>query len=296
MFGYVRPLKCELKIKEFDSYKAVYCALCFSLQKNYGALSKAFLNYDFVFGAMLGLSVSDYEPAFCPARCNTNLLKKCSVAKSDEIIDYCAAALCVSVYHKLRDDIKDERFFGRLAARMALPTARAGYKKAKKRYPSLAACIGQAMDAQALAEANSEASVDSAADSTARALAHVFEGLSSDEDKRRVLLRMGYLTGRFVYLADCGDDLADDLKKGRFNPLIGEFSISSTADNEKFTNARQYIRGQLYLTAAELSDCYDLLTINSFRGILDNIIHLGLYSTADTVFRAERKKKDDKSL
>ena len=28
MFGYVRPFKPELRMKEYEAYKAVYCGLC----------------------------------------------------------------------------------------------------------------------------------------------------------------------------------------------------------------------------------------------------------------------------
>jgi hypothetical protein len=28
MFGYIEPLKCELKVHEFETYKAYYCGLC----------------------------------------------------------------------------------------------------------------------------------------------------------------------------------------------------------------------------------------------------------------------------
>ncbi|MFT9057020.1 MAG: DUF5685 family protein, partial [Ethanoligenens sp.] len=28
MFGYVKPFKPELKIREFEAYRAVYCGMC----------------------------------------------------------------------------------------------------------------------------------------------------------------------------------------------------------------------------------------------------------------------------
>ena len=35
LFGYIQPLREELKIKEFEAYKAVYCSLCKQLGKKY---------------------------------------------------------------------------------------------------------------------------------------------------------------------------------------------------------------------------------------------------------------------
>lgn len=36
MFGYVRPFKGEMLVKEYDAYKGVYCQLCRALGKYYG--------------------------------------------------------------------------------------------------------------------------------------------------------------------------------------------------------------------------------------------------------------------
>ena len=36
MFGYVRPFKSELLVREYDQYKAAYCQLCRALREHYG--------------------------------------------------------------------------------------------------------------------------------------------------------------------------------------------------------------------------------------------------------------------
>ena len=55
MFGYVKACTPELKIKEFETYKAVYCSLCKKLGKSYGILSRFTLSYDFTFLAILNM-------------------------------------------------------------------------------------------------------------------------------------------------------------------------------------------------------------------------------------------------
>ena len=57
MFGYIRPVTAELKVKEYELYRAVYCGLCRSLGKCTGCASKLTLNYDFVFLHHIFLSV-----------------------------------------------------------------------------------------------------------------------------------------------------------------------------------------------------------------------------------------------
>ena len=53
MFGYVRPVRDELKCRDFDLYRAVYCGLCRCMKERCGWTSTWFLNYDFTFLALL---------------------------------------------------------------------------------------------------------------------------------------------------------------------------------------------------------------------------------------------------
>lgn len=56
-----------------------------------------------------------------------------------------------------------------------------------------------------------------------------------DELSRRVLYRLGYLMGRYVYLCDALDDIESDLKKHRYNPFI--LAEGLTAGDEEKTAA-----------------------------------------------------------
>ena len=53
MFGYVRPVRAELKCKDFDLYRAAYCSLCRCLRQRYGVVSTMFLSYDCTFLTLL---------------------------------------------------------------------------------------------------------------------------------------------------------------------------------------------------------------------------------------------------
>ena len=48
MFGYVTPDKGEMKVREYECYRAVYCGLCMQLKADYGFVSRMLLNYDLV--------------------------------------------------------------------------------------------------------------------------------------------------------------------------------------------------------------------------------------------------------
>lgn len=95
----------------------------------------------------------------------------------------------------------------------------------------------------------------------------------SDEE-RRILHRLGYMLGRYIYLCDAVDDLPKDLEHGGFNPLK-----SRTGREEQAQLLRQ--------TIAEIGAAYALLSPKCFQGILDNIVFLGLPRQAELVLEGE---------
>ncbi|MDU4739726.1 DUF5685 family protein, partial [Clostridium sp.] len=58
MFGYVTPLKAELKVKDFTKFRSYYCGLCFQLKNSAGNIPRMVLNYDMTFLAILLDSLS----------------------------------------------------------------------------------------------------------------------------------------------------------------------------------------------------------------------------------------------
>ena len=84
MFGYVKAFKPELKMIEYDTYKAIYCSICKQLKKDYGFVAPFVLSYDFVFLASLKLATQDSICGYEKRRCKYNCLKKCMYLKGDE--------------------------------------------------------------------------------------------------------------------------------------------------------------------------------------------------------------------
>ena len=60
MFGYIIVHKPELKVREYETYKASYCGLCRSLKKRHGRIGQMTLSYDMTFLALLLTGL--YEP------------------------------------------------------------------------------------------------------------------------------------------------------------------------------------------------------------------------------------------
>ena len=61
MFGYIIVHKPELKVREYETYKASYCGLCRSLKKRHGRIGQMTLSYDMTF--LILLLTGLYEPA-----------------------------------------------------------------------------------------------------------------------------------------------------------------------------------------------------------------------------------------
>ena len=82
--------------------------------------------------------------------------------------------------------------------------------------------------------------------------------------------------------------MADDTKKGNYNPFL----CSSRSENPQVTLEEQKTQamGSLNLTTAELASAYELLDIQRFGPILENIIYQGLPSAVRSIRSREEKK------
>lgn len=269
MFGYVRACRPELKIKEYETYKAVYCSLCKKLGKSYGILSRFTLSYDFTFLALLNMSLTDGCDGFHQKRCAFNPLKKCNYCKNDDAIDMPAAAAMIMLYYKILDNISDERGFKRLGYWCLKPIFSSAHKKAAKKYPQIEDAVSEYISAQNALEAVNCDSIDKAADPTAKVMEQILALCSDDGTQKRVLRRLGYCLGRYIYLLDAAVDLDQDKKSGGYNVL------KNTDDKDIATHIKQ----QLYFCVNEASKAFELLDIKKYKHILGNIIYLGLEET-----------------
>ena len=278
MFGYVRPFKSELLVREYDQYKAAYCQLCRALREHYGRAASFTLSYDCTFYALLALSTREAELKLHHGRCVMNPLKRCDFLESDGEAYHKAAALSVLLtYHKLRDNLEDDSFFKSLGSRLFLPFVSRKARKAAEEYPFLAQEAQKAMDGQRQAEENA-GGVDACAEPTANLLAALFRELACDSLQGAALERFGYFLGRWVYLMDAADDLLDDLKEGAFNPFIPRLGLSGKTEltPQERKAADQACNQTLNATAAQMLLAFNLVELRNFGPILENVVTKGL--------------------
>lgn len=268
MFGYVMPVKGELKVREFDAYRGHYCGLCKQLGSAYGQPSRLFLNYDLVLLAMLADALSGQQGEIKCEGCIVNpVAKRCTRYDTDGLA-LAADCLVMLTFHKLSDNVMDERFPKRFfyqAARLAIQKK---HKKASIARPNIARLIRAQMDEQRRLEAAGCACLDEACEPTAKMCEALFAAAGRNDEEQRILGRLGLFCGQVVYLLDAAEDFEDDAKKNRYNVLIKQ--------NLNKEEAVETVQRRCRMAAGEIALCYNLLSPVQYKDILDNIFFLGL--------------------
>ena len=280
MFGYVRVYKPELKIKDYEAYKGVYCTLCKTLGKEYGLTSRSLLSFDTTFYALFMLALSNEEIDTCNSRCTFNPCKKCLKVRGESDIFRKAAALTVILsYFKLLDNISDSRFLKRIAFTLIRPYFALKLRKAKKKYPYIYSLTEDAINQQNDAE-KQEAYVDMAADPTASLL----KALVSIDSQDEKVQRFAYMLGRVIYLLDAYDDYEKDIKEGCYNPFRNADNIDETASLS------------VKSSIGEMADLLDEIEMFRFREIIENIVLYGFDMKLIQIKNKEGSGKNEQSL
>lgn len=282
MFGYVRPYKPELLVKEYQAYKSVYCGLCKSLGKEFGLLSRTFLSYDAAFLVLLSISINSVNCVgsenttlkFYRKSCVVNPLKKCLFCEcQDKSFSLAGAVSIIMTYYKIKDDIHDSSPFKKLLSCSSVPLILKSYNSAKRAYPEIEAIISDFSQEQKCIERQKDVGIDLSAKPTADALAKILPMLTSNSNDKRILAQFGFFLGRWIYLMDAADDIDKDIKSKNFNPFVNDLIVSR---NMTQTEVNNYCNQVLNQTMAQLINAFNLLNLYEFKSILGNIIFKGM--------------------
>ena len=291
MFGYVKPVREELLVREEEFYRATYCGICRAMKANTGALSNVSLSYDSVFLALVRmLFVPDSEIKARRGRCIAHPFKARAMLCENEAIRYTARAFAILTYYKLRDDISDERAMRRLAVSLARPIAAGARSRA--RAPELSEIVADRLARITRLEEERCASVDEGAELFGDLLGEVFAYGLADND-RLVAYECGFHLGKFIYAADAAEDYERDFKSGAYNPYVLTYGTPTLTDENKET-----VRCALLLECRGLESAVNLLPFGNRRtieNIINNVIYLGLpkrISFLDTETRDNEEKRN----
>ena len=280
MFGYVKIAKDELRVREYNVFRAYYCGLCKTLKKEYGFASRMGLSYDVTFLALLLSSLCEEETSFVPERCIVSPVRKKPMARPFVPLSYTAAVNVMLTVGKIRDNWRDEHS---VKALLAMPVMAHAKRKVKKKYPELFSVVEKHLKQLSRLEKEQCDELDRLAEEFAGLMQEVFSAAPGvGETERRILSHIGYGLGRFIYILDAYEDREKDKKENNFNPFL---LAKEPPDTEE-------IRQMLEFTLSEISNSYQLLNIKRNRPILDNILYLGLPESMSRVFDGVKKEKE----
>jgi len=303
LFGYILPDKPEMKIKEFELFRAYYCGICKSMGRNSGFGARMSLNYDAVFLGLFLSSLLEDNNEIKREGCIANPLKKKPIVKNSKAIDYAADINTLLTYYKLLDDIKDEHS---VKAIMVYPMFSSARKKARNRYPEADDLIKKSMKVQSDTEQRLEKSIDAAAEPFGKLLADLFtHGYlqltpTKDENTLRALSWMGYNIGKWIYTLDAFDDIEKDLKEKSYNPFvlnnqgkIEELGKSKRPPEDIAAEIQDKERDRVLFILesclVQVAKTFELLRLRN-TPILENIIYLGMEKKMDEIVKKNCKE------
>lgn len=287
MFGYVKCDKPEMKVKEYEAYKGLYCSLCKAMKKHFGIFSSLTLNYDLAFLLLMRLSFSSSVPSFTQGRCPYNPAKKCNFCLNcDEELKFAAAVSMMLFYHKVKDNIADSSFFKKILMYLILPYAFFKNKKAEKMYGEVGKLVRISMEKQAIAEKENTDCIDKAAHESADALGKILS--FGFKEQKELIYRFGYGVGKWVYLCDAADDLRDDLKKGSFNVFANMLELKTAED---ITDGDlRVIESNLNMSCALAAESFEEIKSKTLVPIVTNIIYGGTQKVMNNILKGNNKK------
>ena len=278
MFGYIRPNKAELLVKDFARFRACYCGICKAIARRYGQIPRMSVSYDLTFLALLLIALSPVDGVLKLETCILNPLRKKPILKDHKALDFSADMAVLLTWLKAKDDIRDEkRIRGGL---LTCCLTRSG-KKALKIYPQIGSLIKSKLNELSVAE---QGFPDlTAADIFGAILSELFaEAVRSvlpdlAPEFALALADSGAGLGRWTYLIDAIDDYEKDIHNDEWNPFSG-LTIEAAKEKADFLLVQE---------EEALDRIFALLPYERDGAIIYNIIVLGLPQVRKTVMKGE---------
>lgn len=268
MFGFIRPMRSELKVRELERFQAVYCGLCHCIRKRYGLMQTMLLSYDCTYLALV-LDASRPSCENCKKRCIVHPFRRRSCAGESDGIRHAAAVSVILNYHRLGDTAADETGWKRWAAKCLRFVLRRGYRKAKAENELFDQLAQQGLGQLAQLERDRIDSLDIPADAFAGILR---AAIPQDREDSRILSEMFYHTGRWIYLIDACDDLEKDFGTGNYNPVRYRYGLA----RPDLTEVKEQLNRVLMQMLADSYRAFVLLDLKRDSGIIENILCWGL--------------------
>jgi hypothetical protein len=200
--------------------------------------------------------------------------------RENPYFDYAADMNVLLTYYKCLDDWQDER---KLKSRIFAFFLEGKMRRIRKEYGEKASKVKSLLDALGELEKKNICDIDKTAGFFGEIMAELFVYRADEWEEK--LRRMGFFFGKFIYLMDAYEDIEEDLKNGRYNPL---------SDLYRTDHFEEDCRQILKMMMAETSRVFEMLPILEDAEILRNILYAGVWSRYGQI-RCRRKETDQNS-
>lgn len=273
MFGYVRPVREELKCRDFDLYRATYCGLCRTMRKRCGWMAPMVLNFDFTFLAVL-LAPAQGEKLMTCHRCHVPPFFRRCMCEPSAALELAADESLILAYWQLRDKVCDEAFWRGLPARVFSRLLRTCYRRAAARRPEFDRTVTVQLEALHRLEEEGCPSIDRPADTFALLL-QAAAPKTGDDSRDRAMEQLLYHLGRWIYLVDARDDLEEDRVRGGYNPICLRYGQQPC--DEPLALTMEHSLNLMRRACA-------LLELGRQEALVNNVLYLGLPLVQRSVF------------
>ncbi|MDR2457880.1 MAG: DUF5685 family protein [Clostridiales Family XIII bacterium] len=278
MFGTVMPLKADLKIKEFEIYRAYYCGICHSIKNRYGNIRRLTLSFDSVFLAIFLESIFEEDEKFEKFRCLTHpIMKKTKIIESPAL-NYAADTLLILSYYNLIDDsIDDKNFIKGLFAKIIKS------KKLFEKYKNKILIIEKQLQTLSDLEKKNSADIDEVSVPFAKILEEIFNYNHDEEENPNsfALKQVGYNLGKWIYTVDAIEDYEKDKKKNKYNPILSNMLLDGVIEKDELKNYLMEKDFVLKSYIKNIADIIPLLNIRRNKNIIENIVLEGLLNVTE---------------
>lgn len=295
MFGYIRPVLDRLDEGQRDAYQSAYCGLCHTLGKRHGFLARFTLQYDFTFLAILFTAGNAQDRRLC-RRCPAHPLRRPQACLYGAHMDAAADQSMILTYHKLSDDVEDHGVVSGLPYRFLRRLFLRAYRRAAQAQPGFDAQVREGLARLRQMEREWSTELDRVADAFAGILRSATAAFPEGGSMKRAMGELLYHLGRWIYLMDAWDDLDEDGRSGRYNPLNARFQGHAR-------EARDYLDTTAVHSVRRAGAAANLMELGSWTPIVENILYLGLPSVQSAVLdgrwkemRKTRRKPHERSL
>lgn len=285
MFGYLRPDKDTLMVKEFTLFRAVYCGICKEIKKSYGNIPRLALSYDMTVLAILLLSMADEDAMVRQEACILNPLKKKPISYQHFALEFCAASSVLFSYFKLQDEMIDS---GSLEAKIGSIVLKNAYTKAQCNFPDADRAIGEGIAGLTELEKfpPKEATYRDAAGKFGGILYSLmkdafkkyFPGITGRDKLIEGISLIGSEIGKWIYIIDAIDDYEKDKLSYEWNPFSG-------LNYEEAVQCSSVFLQECETRCDELAA---LLPYRRYAGIMSNVFQSGMPLIRDKIMNKQK--------